>query len=139
MTEATGYEAQTIHRLLELNGVPDEDGRESQGVHFERNAENPLDTDVIIIDEMSMVDIFLMQSLLKAIPYGTRLILVGDRNQLPSVGPGQVMRDLLESRAFASVCLETLSGTHIRSGVEKILYWIIRAGISFFCQDRISI
>lgn len=59
MTEATGYEAQTIHRLLELNGVPDEDGRESQGVHFERNAENPLDTDVIIIDEMSMVDIFL--------------------------------------------------------------------------------
>ena len=58
MTEATGYEAQTIHRLLELNGVPNEDGRESRGVHFERNAENPLDTDVIIIDEMSMVDIF---------------------------------------------------------------------------------
>ena len=75
---------------------------------FERNEENPLEADVIIVDEMSMVDIFLMQSLLKAIPYGTRLILVGDRNQLPSVGPGQVMRDLLESRAFASVCLETI-------------------------------
>ena len=59
MTEATGYEAQTIHRLLELNGVPDDDNRESQGIHFDRNAENPLDTDVIIIDEMSMVDIFL--------------------------------------------------------------------------------
>ena len=67
MTEATGYEAQTIHRLLELNGVPDDDNRESQGIHFDRNAENPLDTDVIIIDEMSMVDIFLMHSLLLAV------------------------------------------------------------------------
>ena len=102
MTEATGYEAKTIHRLLEVNA-----GGEDREM-FERNEENPLEADVIIVDEMSMVDIFLMQSLLKAIPYGTRLILVGDRNQLPSVGPGQVMRDLLESRAFASVCLETI-------------------------------
>ena len=86
MTEATGYEAQTIHRLLELNGLPDDD-REAQGIHFDRNAENPLDTDVIIIDEMSMVDIFLIHSLLLAVTAGTRIILVGDENQLPSVGP----------------------------------------------------
>lgn len=102
MSETTGFEARTVHRMLELNG-----GAEGSG-GFERDESNPLEADVIIVDEMSMVDIFLMQSLLKAIPYGTRLILVGDRNQLPSVGPGQVMRDLLESRAFASVCLETI-------------------------------
>ena len=77
MTEATGYEAQTIHRLLELSGMP-EDDREGQPIHFERNAENPLETDVIIIDEMSMVDIHLIHSLLMAVTAGTRLILVGD-------------------------------------------------------------
>ena len=108
MTEATGYEAQTIHRLLELNGVPDDDNRESQGIHFDRNAENPLDTDVIIIDEMSMVDIYLMHALLKAVTVGTRLILVGDRDQLPSVGPGSVLKDIIESECFPVVCL-----THI--------------------------
>ena len=105
MTEATGYEAQTIHRLLELNGVPDDDNRESQGIHFDRNAENPLDTDVIIIDEMSMVDISLMQFLLKAMVAGTRLILVGDVNQLPSVGPGSVLKDIIDSGQFHVVQL----------------------------------
>ena len=99
MTEATGYEAQTIHRLLELSGMPDEE-KEGQPVHFERNAENPLETDVIIIDEMSMVDIHLMHSLLLAVVAGTRLILVGDENQLPSVGPGNVLRDIIRSRCF---------------------------------------
>ena len=102
MTEATGYEAQTIHRLLELNGLPDDD-RESQGIHFDRNAENPLDTDVIIIDEMSMVDIFLIHSLLLAVTAGTRIILVGDENQLPSVGPGNVLRDIIRSKVFPVV------------------------------------
>ena len=96
MTEATGYEAQTIHRLLELSGMP-EDDREGQPIHFERNAENPLETDVIIIDEMSMVDIHLIHSLLMAVTAGTRLILVGDENQLPSVGPGNVRRDIIRS------------------------------------------
>lgn len=96
MTEATGYEAQTIHRMLELTGMP-EDDREGQPVHFERNAENPLEADVIIIDEMSMVDIHLMHSLLMAVTAGTRLILVGDENQLPSVGPGNVLRDIIRS------------------------------------------
>ncbi len=108
MTEATGYEAQTIHRLLELNGVPDDDNRESQGIHFDRNAENPLDTDVIIIDEMSMVDIFLMHSLLLAVTAGTRIILVGDENQLPSVGPGNVLRDIIQSGVFPVVELKKI-------------------------------
>ena len=88
MTETTGYEAQTIHRLLELNGMPEEE-RDGHSAKFERNAQNPLEADVIIIDEMSMVDIHLMHSLLLAVVAGTRLILVGDENQLPSVGPGQ--------------------------------------------------
>lgn len=107
MTEATGYEAQTIHRLLELTGMPD-DEREGQPVHFERNAGNPLDADVIIIDEMSMVDIFLMHSLLLAVTAGTRLILVGDENQLPSVGPGNVLRDIIRSGEFPVVELRKI-------------------------------
>lgn len=105
MTEATGYEAKTIHRLLELNGMAQES---KKGVSFERNEENPLETDVLIIDEMSMVDIHLFQSLLKAVMVGTRLVLVGDMNQLPSVGPGQVLRDLIDSRAFPVVMLEKI-------------------------------
>lgn len=105
MTEATGYEAKTIHRLLELNGMAQES---KKGVSFERNEENPLETDVLIIDEMSMVDIHLFQSLLKAVMVGTRLVLVGDMNQLPSVGPGQVLKDLIDSRAFPVVMLEKI-------------------------------
>jgi len=100
MTEATGYEAKTIHRLLELTGMPEES---SGGVHFERNAQNPLEADVIIIDEMSMVDIFLMHALLSAVVAGTRLILVGDVNQLPSVGPGSVLKDIIACGKFAVV------------------------------------
>lgn len=100
MTEATGYEAKTIHRLLELNGIPEES---SARVHFERNAQNPLEADVIIIDEMSMVDIFLMHALLSAVVTGTRLILVGDVNQLPSVGPGSVLKDIIRSGEFPVV------------------------------------
>ena len=107
MTEATGYEAQTIHRMLELTGMP-EDDREGQPVHFERNAENPLGADVIIIDEMSMVDIHLMHSLLMAVTAGTRLILVGDENQLPSVGPGNVLRDIIRSGQFPVVELKKI-------------------------------
>ena len=107
MTEATGYEAQTIHRMLELTGMP-EDDRKGQPVHFERNAENPLEADVIIIDEMSMVDIHLMHSLLMAVTAGTRLILVGDENQLPSVGPGNVLRDIIRSGQFPVVELKKI-------------------------------
>lgn len=107
MTEATGYEAQTIHRLLELSGMPEEE-REGQAIHFDRNAQNPLETDVIIIDEMSMVDIHLMHSLLLAVTAGTRLILVGDENQLPSVGPGNVLRDIIRSGSFPVVELKKI-------------------------------
>lgn len=104
MTEATGYEARTVHRLLELTGIPDDSGS-SSGMHFERNEENPLDADAIIIDETSMVDIYLMHALLRAVTPGTRLILVGDVNQLPSVGPGNVLRDLIASGCFNVVRL----------------------------------
>ena len=104
MTEATGYEARTVHRLLEVTGIPDDSGT-SSGMHFERNEENPLDADAIIIDETSMVDIYLMHALLRAVNPGTRLILVGDVNQLPSVGPGNVLRDLIASGCFNVVRL----------------------------------
>lgn len=93
MSETTGFEARTIHRMLELSG-----GVEGTA-GFERNENNPLETDVIIVDEMSMVDITIMNSLLKAVVPGTRLILVGDINQLPSVGPGSVLRDIIDSHA----------------------------------------
>lgn len=102
MSETTGFEARTIHRMLELNG-----GVEGSA-GFERNEQNPLETDVIIIDEMSMVDISLMYSLLKAIPAGTRLILVGDVNQLPSVGAGSVLKDIIDSKIFHTVELKKI-------------------------------
>lgn len=99
MSEMTGYEAKTIHRMLELNG-----GMEGNA-GFERNENNPLETDVVIVDEMSMVDIHLMNALLKAMVAGTRLILVGDVNQLPSVGPGAVLKDTIDSMQFHVVQL----------------------------------
>ncbi len=102
MSETTGFEARTIHRMLELNGGIE--GNEG----FERNEQNPLETDVIIVDEMSMVDISLMYALLKAVAAGTRLILVGDINQLPSVGPGSVLRDIIESERFHVVRLSKI-------------------------------
>ena len=110
MTEATGCEAKTIHRLLEYTGSPsdEEDGRRPDDPRFLRNENEPLEADVIIIDEMSMVDIWLMNALLRAIVPGTRLILVGDANQLPSVGAGNVLRDLISSGCFEAVKL-----THI--------------------------
>lgn len=101
MTEATGYEARTIHRLLEISGP--QEGGNADG--FLRNASNPLDADVIIVDEMSMVDIYLMHSLLDAVTVGTRLIMVGDVNQLPSVGPGSVLKDVIESQQIPVVRL----------------------------------
>ena len=105
MTETTGYEASTIHRLLELTGMMEES---SVAAHFERNEENPLEADVIIIDEMSMVDISLMHALLTAVQVGTRLILVGDVNQLPSVGPGRVLKDIIDSQCFCVVKLNKI-------------------------------
>lgn len=107
MSEATGWPASTIHRLLEYQGRPDEDGEDGDQVRgrFERNENNPLECDVVIIDEMSMVDIFLMNALLKAIHRGTRLIMVGDANQLPSVGAGNVLRDIIASGVIRTIQL----------------------------------
>lgn len=104
MTETTGHEAQTIHRMLEFNSGAGEN-QERAYMQFERNDENPLEADVIIVDEVSMVDIYILHSLLKAISVGTRLILVGDVNQLPSVGPGNVLKDIIKSNCFAVVQL----------------------------------
>lgn len=84
------------------------DDRQASSVHFEKNELNPLEADVVIIDEMSMVDIHLFHALLKAVAPGTRLVMVGDRNQLPSVGPGQVLKDLMESGCIASVVLSKI-------------------------------
>lgn len=104
MTETTGYEAQTIHRLLELSGGMEE----GELTRFERNEMNPLEADVLIIDEMSMVDIFLMHALLRAVSVGTRLVLVGDVDQLPSVGAGNVLKDIIQSACFPVVKLDKI-------------------------------
>ena len=138
MTEATGQEAKTIHRMLEYTGVPEQgnapgntssyegtrQGLDGEAVpyggagnaggagstsgkgRFMRDEKDPLEAEVLIIDEMSMVDIFLMDALLKAVVPGTRVILVGDSNQLPSVGAGNVLRDLISSGCFETVCLK---------------------------------
>lgn len=110
MSETTGYEAKTIHRMLEVNGAMSEaeESAKQIGGMFERNEKNPLEADVIIIDEMSMVDIALLYALLKAVGAGTRLILVGDVNQLPSVGPGNVLRDIIASGCFPVVTLQKI-------------------------------
>ena len=120
MTETTGYEARTIHRMLEVNGNPEE----QHHAGFERNEENPLEADVVIIDEMSMVDIHLMRALLNALLPGTKLILVGDVDQLNSVGPGQVLRDLMESGCFPCRILKKIfrqaDMSHIVTYAHKI-------------------
>lgn len=120
MTEATGYETTTIHRLLELNG----DSSSGDSMKFERNAANPIETDVIIVDEMSMVDIFLMNSLLSAAVPGTRFVFVGDANQLPSVGPGNVLKDMIASGSFKVVELNQIfrqdEASHIVSNAHRI-------------------
>ena len=105
MSEATGYPAQTIHRLLEYSGGPGDDESFDRESGFQRNRDNPLETDVVIVDEMSMVDIFLFSHLLKALNVGTRLVLVGDVDQLPSVGPGNVLKDIIASHCFNVVKL----------------------------------
>ncbi len=105
MTETTGYEAATIHRLLGVASIQDDAG---STVIFQKNAEEPIEADVIIIDEMSMVDIMLFKALLSAVPAASRLILVGDASQLPSVGPGTVLSDICACPSFKVVKLEKI-------------------------------
>lgn len=144
MQEATGCEAQTIHRMLEISGAADEEEGPKQ---FERNEENPLEADVIIVDEMSMVDIYLMNALLKAIAVGTRLILVGDVNQLPSVGPGNVLKDIIDSECFQVVRLTKIFRQALESDIIKNAHLInegrqIELGNKsqdFFCLKRYDV
>ena len=96
MTEATGFEAKTIHRLLEVD---------PKGGGFKRGDDNPLDCDLLVVDETSMVDVMLMQALMKAVPDKAALLIVGDIDQLPSVGPGQVLADIISSGAVPVVRL----------------------------------
>lgn len=123
MTEATGYAAQTIHRLLEISGAGMEDDL-VKIAGFERNANNPLEADVIIIDEMSMVDQSLMHALVEAVPYGAHLILVGDQDQLPSVGAGNVLKDIIRSEVIPVVSLKRIfrqeAGSSIVENAHKI-------------------
>ena len=143
MSEATGHEARTIHRMLELSGGPEDNDIRIRS-RFDRNEENPLDTDVVIIDEMSMVDIHLMHALLKAIEVGTRLIMVGDVNQLPSVGPGNVLKDIIDSGCFHVVRLTKIFRQALESEIIKNAHRI-NEGIQidlnnktpdFFCLKR---
>ena len=124
MSEATSYEAKTIHRLLEIT-PNNSDNSSNIGTHFERNEDNPLESDVLIVDEVSMVDIFLMNALLKAVAIGTRLILVGDINQLSSVGPGTVLKDMIDSNCFNVVRLNKIfrqsTGSDIVVNAHKIM------------------
>lgn len=122
MSEATGRPARTIHRLLEVEGRPSEEGRAVTA--FGRSEDNPLEYDVVIIDETSMVDLSLFYSLLKAVPEECALILVGDRDQLPSVGPGNVLRDLLDSGLFPSVYLDTIFRQAEESDIVKNAHYI---------------
>ena len=126
MTESTGWPAHTIHRLLEINGAVEEDGRnpDNHGMHFSRNADNPLECDAIIVDEMSMVDAYIFYALVQAVPYGTRLIFVGDVNQLPSVGAGNVLKDIINSGCFPVTTLNKIfrqeDGSDIVFNAHKI-------------------
>ena len=126
MTESTGWPAQTIHRLLEISGAVDDtaQNQEDRGMHFTRNADNPLECDAIIVDEMSMVDSYIFYALLQAIPYGTRLIMVGDVNQLPSVGAGNVLKDIIHSDIFPVTTLNHIfrqeDGSDIVFNAHKI-------------------
>lgn len=123
MSESTGWPAQTIHRLLEFNGIPSDDNRDG-ALRFGRNQENPLECDAVIVDEMSMVDNYIFYSLLQAISPGTRLILVGDVNQLPSVGAGNVLKDIIKSDCFPVTTLTKIfrqeEGSDIVYNAHKI-------------------
>ena len=116
MTEATGHEAKTIHRMLEVAGRGENVEIEMEG-RFGRNEQNPLETDVVILDEMSMVDTYLMHALLKALCIGTRVVFVGDVNQLASVGPGNVLKDMIDSECFSVVKLTKVFRQAGESGI----------------------
>ncbi len=123
MTEATGRTATTIHRLLEVEWGEDEH------ISFKRNMRNPLDCQVLIVDEMSMVDIFLFSRLLDALPLGCRLIMVGDSNQLPSVSPGNVLKDLTDSKLLPVVELKEIFRQSSQSNIVLNAHKIVNGNM----------
>lgn len=131
MSEATGEEAKTLHRLLEIGKTSSDELQ-----NIDPNVEvEPLDADVIIVDEVSMVDIFLMNYLLQAIYKGTKLVLVGDSNQLPSVGPGNVLKDIIQSERLTTI---TLNKIFRQAAKSKIILnsHKVNEGISIFSKDE---
>ena len=124
MSETTGEEAKTIHRLLEIGKI-EEDKLGSIDEDM-----TPIDVDVLIIDEMSMVDIFLMNYIVRAVYYGTKIIFVGDSNQLPSVGPGSILKDIIASNQFATVELTQIFRQAARSKIVVNAH-NVNNGISF--------
>ena len=138
MTEVTGLEAKTIHRLLEVEWDEDDKAR------FRRNAQNPLDCNALILDELSMIDIHLFKSLLEALPLGCRLILVGDSDQLPPVGAGNVLQDLIISDTLPVVCLSQVFRQALESKIITNAHKIVSGempdltndGKDFFHMER---
>ena len=112
MTEATGEEAKTLHRLLEIGKISDDNGRYTSDISVA-----PIDGDIVIVDETSMVDLFLMNYLCKALYKGTKLVLVGDIDQLPSVGPGNVLKDIIESDQITTITLNKIFRQAARSKI----------------------
>ena len=127
MTEATGFEAKTIHRLLEVD---------PKGGGFKRNADNPLECDLLVIDETSMVDVMLMQALLRAVPDNAALLIVGDIDQLPSVGPGQVLADIIASGAVPVVRLTEVFRQAAQSRIITSAHRINQGSIPDLSQAR---
>ena len=132
MTETTGEEAKTLHRLLEIGKISDE----AQEFNAEISVA-PIDADVVIVDEMSMVDMFLMNYLCKALYKGTKLILVGDIDQLPSVGPGNVLKDIIESNQITTI---TLNKIFRQAAKSKIIVnsHRVNEGIGFISKEEIE-
>ncbi len=126
MQEATGKEARTIHRLLEY----------APGTGFVRNAENPLEGDTIIVDEISMVDVLLMNSLLRAIPISSTVVLVGDVDQLPSIGPGSILKDVIESEVVPVVTLSEIFRQAQTSRIVTNAHGINLGGMPDLANER---
>ena len=130
MSETTGEEAKTLHRLLEIGKFTDDD----QGINTEI-AVAPIDADIIIVDEVSMVDLFLMNYLCKAIYKGTKLVLVGDIDQLPSVGPGNILKDIIESGRITTIILNKIFRQAARSKIIVNAHRV-NEGIGFITNEE---
>ena len=131
MSELTGRQSKTIHRLLEV------DFRDGAGTVFKRDERNTLPADVIVVDEMSMVDTLLFQSLLRAMKLGCRLVMVGDTDQLPSVGPGNVLKDLIEADVIPTVHLQEIFRQAAQSLIVTNAHAIVRGEQpDLSCRDK---